>query len=94
MADGRWSMTEKELNNTATGFRGRDHEKLPNYKKHRKVDNRDGNAPKICAFCGSENLEEGFGGYALGFQYKGAFCNDCGGSTDFVFRDDEHRFFK
>ena len=26
MADGRWSMTEKELNNTATGFRGRDHE--------------------------------------------------------------------
>ena len=82
MADGRWSMTEKELNNTATGFRGRDHEKLPNYKKHRKVDNRDGNAPKICAFCGSENLEEGFGGYAPGFQYKGAFCNDCGGSTD------------
>lgn len=87
-------MTEKELNNTATGFRGRDYEKLPNYKKHRKVDNRGGNAPRVCAFCGSENLEEGFGGYAPGFQYKGAFCNDCGGSTDFVFQDDEHRFFK
>ena len=70
MADGRWSMTEKELNNTATGFRGRNHEKLPNYKKHRKVDNRDGNAPRVCAFCGSENLEEGFGGYAPGFSTR------------------------
>lgn len=94
MADGRWSMTEKELNRVATGFRGRNHDELPNYKKHRKVDDRNGQAPRVCAFCQSSDLEEGFGGYASGFQYKSAFCNRCGGSTDFVFQDDDGRFFK
>lgn len=93
MADGRWSMTENELNSVAGGFQVRDHQALPNYKKHRKVNDLTGDAPRICAFCGSTNLEEGFGGYAPGFQYKSAFCNECGGSTDFVFQDDEHRYF-
>lgn len=94
MADGRWFMTEKELNNVATGFQARNSDELPNYKKHRKVDDRDGQAVRICAFCQSNDLEEGFGRYAPGFRYKSVFCNRCGGSTDYVSRDDNGKFFR
>ncbi|MBR0372905.1 MAG: hypothetical protein IJH91_00045 [Mogibacterium sp.] len=93
MADGRWTMTEQELNNVAAGFDARDTSGLPNYKQHRAVDNRDGQAARRCAFCGSDRLTSGLGGYGEGFSYQSAVCKDCGGVTDFVNRDDVHRFF-
>ena len=67
MADGRWVMTEIELNNVAGGFDRRDTDSLPNFKQHRAIDNRDGSAEKICAFCGHDKLEAGFYGYGHGF---------------------------
>lgn len=94
MADGRWVMTENELRNVAGGFDRRDMESLPNYKQHKQVDNRDGNAEKTCAFCGSTNLRSGFGGYGEGFGYLSSQCDDCGGSTDFVFKDEVGKYFK
>ncbi len=96
MADGRWVMTENELNNVACGFddgtKRRTLENLPNYKKHMPVDNRKGQAQPKCAFCGSDNLESGFGGYGEGFGYKSSRCLDCGGTTDFVYEDNVNRY--
>lgn len=94
MADGRWVMTDGELNSTACGFERRDTEGLKNFGSHIKVDDRNGDAKRVCAFCGSHNLEAGFGGYGQDFGYKSSLCSDCGGTTDFVYRDDEGRFFK
>lgn len=93
MADGRWVMTDNELNSTACGFERRDIDSLPNFGKHIKVDNRDGSAERVCAFCGSDALEAGFGGYGEGFIYKGCLCSDCGGTTDFVEKDEVGKFF-
>ena len=93
MADGRWVMTDGELNSTACGFERRDTEGLKNFGTHIKVDDRKGDARRVCAFCGSSKLEAGFGGYGQGFGYKSSLCSDCGGTTDFVYRDDEGKFF-
>lgn len=67
MADGRWVMTDNELNSTACGFERRDIDSLPNFGKHIKVDNRDGSAERVCS--------------------------DCGGTTDFVEKDEVGKFF-
>ncbi|MCQ2567284.1 MAG: hypothetical protein MJ127_02645 [Mogibacterium sp.] len=94
MADGRWVMTEDELNGCATGFTENPYKDLPNWGKHEKVDDRDGKAAKKCAFCGAEELDEGFGGYGNGFSYASCRCRKCGGMTDFVTEDKNGRFFK
>jgi len=94
MADGRWVMTEAELNSVACGFQDKKITELPNYGKHLQVDNRAGKAPQVCAFCGGENLQSGFGGYGDGFGYLSSRCNDCGGNTDFVYKDEHGKYFK
>lgn len=94
MADGRWVMTEQELNSTACGFEKSNYDSLPNFKKHIKVDNRSGEAELKCAFCGSSKLEAGFGGYGEGFAYKSYLCPNCGGTSDFVHKDEKGKFFK
>lgn len=93
MADGRWVMTETELNNVAGGFDRRDTDNLPNFKEHRQVDNREGGAALVCAFCGHDKLEAGFGGYGEGFGYHSYLCPECGGSTDFVYKDEVGKYF-
>ena len=92
MADGRWVMTDEELNNVVCSMNPC--KNLPNYGKHIKVDNRDGSAEKRCAHCGEADLQEGFGGYGEGFGYLSAMCKKCGGTTDFVYQDDVGKFFK
>ena len=47
MADGRWVMTEDELNSVASGFNLRRLDELPNYRKHKQIDNRDGRYDRI-----------------------------------------------
>ena len=94
MADGRWVMTNEELNNVVCTMNERTADKLPNFRQHRQVDNRDGKSEKLCAFCGGTNLMEGLGGYGDGYGYRGMRCNDCGGITDFVYKDDVGRYFK
>lgn len=94
MADGRWVMTNEELNNVVCTMNERTADQLPNYRKHLQVDNRDDNAAKICAFCGSNNITSGFGGYGEGFGYLSSRCEDCGGTTDFVYQDDVGKYFK
>ena len=42
MADGRWVMTENELNSVVSGFKETDTEALPNAGKHLSVDVRGG----------------------------------------------------
>lgn len=42
MADGRWVMTENELNSVVSGFKETDTEALPNEGKHLPVDVRGG----------------------------------------------------
>ena len=94
MADGRWVMTKGELDQVACGFEDRGLDKLPNYGKDIKVDNRDGSASHCCAFCGNASLEKGFGGYGEGFGYLSELCPKCGGKTDFVYKDEVGKFFK
>lgn len=94
MADGRWVMTETELNNVAGGFDRRDTESLENFGQHKQVDNRGGDAEKVCAFCGCDKLEAGFGGYGQGFGYHSFLCPECGGSTDLVYKDEVGKYFK
>ena len=94
MADGRWVMTNKELNDVVCSMNEQTLTKLPHYGEHRTVDDRDRKAPRKCAFCGSDNLQSGFGGYGEGFGYQSSKCKDCGGTTDFVYQDDVGRFFK
>ena len=68
MADGRWVMTEEELNNTVCGFgsnRQINMRELPNYGRHLAADNRDGKAPQVCAFCSSAELITGLDWDAL-----------------------------
>ena len=97
MADGKWVMTEEDskrvdLTHSGSGLqRLRD---LPNYGKHEAVDNRDSKADMKCALCGSEDLQSGFGGFGEGFGYKSFKCRACGGTTDFVYKDDAGKFFR
>lgn len=97
MADGRWVMTEEELNKTACGFSGgksADIRKLPNYGRHKAVDNRGNKAEVKCAFCGSADLITGLGGYGSGYGYRSSRCRKCGGTTDFVYKDDIGKYFR
>lgn len=97
MADGRWVMTEEELNNTVCGFGSKKQinmRELPNYGRHMTTDNRQGQAQRVCAFCGSDDLITGLGGYGEGYGYRSARCRTCGGTTDFVYKDEVGKFFK
>lgn len=97
MADGRWVMTKDELNKVVCGFDGgksQDIRKLPNYGSHRAVDNRGGKAEVKCAFCGGTDLMTGLGGYGEGYGYRSSRCKACGGTTDFVYKDEVGKFLK
>ena len=52
MADGRWVMTNEELNTVVCTMNERTADKLPNFRQHRQVDNRGELAERLCAFCG------------------------------------------
>ena len=96
MADGKWVMTEDDARRVDLSFEEKDRQGLrglPNYGKHRAVDDRRSSAELKCAFCGSEDLQTGFGGCGEGFGYKSFKCRACGGTSDFVFRDDNGKFF-
>lgn len=91
MADGKWTMTEddaRRVDLSFSGSSGRNIRELPNYGKRIRIDDRDGRAEKVCAFCGSADLGAGFGGYGEGFGYKSYKCGKCGGTTDLVYKDD------
>ena len=96
MADGKWVMTEDDARRVDLSHEEKnitDLRKLPNYGQHRAVDDRRGDAGLKCAFCGSEDLQAGFGGCGEGFGYRSFKCMVCGGTSDFVFKDDNGRFF-
>ncbi len=96
MADGKWVMTEEDAKRVDLSFDGskrQDLKELPNYGQRRAVDDRVGSAAKKCAFCGSDDLQSGFGGCGEGFGYRSFKCRSCGGTTDFVYKDDAGRFF-
>lgn len=92
MADGRWVMTNEELDGVVCNMNEQTVTKLPHHGEHRPVDNRNRTAPQVCAFCGSDNLQGGFGGYGDGFGYQSFKCKECGGTTDFVYQDDVGHF--
>jgi hypothetical protein len=97
MADGKWVMTEEDSKRVDLSHNGRglqDMHNLPNYGQHRAVDDRRSEAARICAFCGSDDLQTGFGGFGEGFGYKSFKCRACGGTTDFVYKDEKGRFFR
>ena len=92
MADGKWVMTDEDARRVDLSFGDReriDLKSLPNFGKHLYIDNRTGDADLRCAFCDSAELETGFGGCGDGFGYKSFKCNICGGTTDFVYKDDK-----
>lgn len=92
MADGKWTMTDDDARRVDLSFsRSADRRisDLQNYGQHKYVDNRDGNADVVCAFCGSRELEGGFGGLGEGFGYRTYRCSRCGGSSDFVYKDED-----
>ena len=96
MADGKWVMTDedaKRVDMTFSGSARTDLRELPNYGEQKAVDDRDGRAGKKCAFCGSEDLQTGFGGCGEGFGYRSYKCRKCGGTTDFVYKDNTGKFF-
>ena len=91
MADGKWVMTDEDAKRVDLSFSGpgrKDMRDLPNHGEHRYVDDRCSDAALKCAFCGSDDLQSGFGGCGEGFGYRSFKCRVCGGSTDFVYRDD------
>lgn len=97
MADGKWVMTDadsRRVDLSFSGSGGQNIRELPNYGQHRPADSRDGKIDAKCAFCGSEDLQSGFGGYGEGFGYRSFKCRSCGGTTDFVYKDDIGRYFK
>lgn len=97
MADGKWVMTDEDARRVDLSFTGhgrQDIRTLPNYGQRRPVDDRGGEAPARCAFCGSEDLQQGFGGCGEGFGYRSFKCRACGGATDFVYKDETGRYFK
>ena len=96
MADGKWVMTEEDARRVDLSFSGngaQDLRELPNYGQQMAVDDRAGNAAKKCAFCGSDDLQSGFGGCGEGFGYRSFKCRSCGGTTDFVYKDEIGRYF-
>lgn len=96
MADGKWVMTEddaRRVDLSYSGNAGRSLRNLPNYGQTRAVDNRDGRAVLLCAFCGSGDLQSGFGVLGEGFGCKSYKCRSCGGTTDFVYKDEVGKFF-
>ena len=96
MADGNWVMTEedsKRVDLTFSSHGGADMRSLPNYGEHRPVDDRGGNAERVCAFCFSDDLQSGFGGCGSGFGYRSFKCRKCGGTTDFVYMDTAGKYF-
>ena len=97
MADGKWVMTDEDAKRVDLTFIGSarlDLRELPNYGEQKAVDDRDGRAGKKCAFCGSEDLQTGFGGCGEGFGYRSYKCRNCGGTTDFVYKDSIGRLFE
>ena len=107
MADGKWVMTEEDARRVDLSFSGsarQDLRSLPNYGQHRAVDDREGAARAVddregaakekCAFCGSADLQSGFGGCGEGFGYRSFICRACGGTTDLVYKDEAGKFFK
>ena len=96
MADGKWVMTEDDARRVDLSHEEQnitDLRKLPNYGQHRAVDDRRGDAELKCAFCGSGDLQTGFGGCGEGFGYRSFKCMACGGTSDFVFKDKHGKFF-
>ena len=76
MADGKWSLTdeiEKRADLSFSGSGRQDMRSLPYYGKHKTVDDRDGDAVKKCAFCGSDDLQSGFGSCGQGYVRFSAF---------------------
>lgn len=97
MADGKWVMTEEDSRRVDLSYSGQGLQKmheLQNYGQHRAADDRDGKAERKCAFCGSEDLQTGFGGFGDGFGYKSFKCRSCGGTTDFVYKDEKGKYFR
>lgn len=97
MADGKWVMTEEDSRRVDLTFSGKarqDLRSLPNYGQHQAVDDRRGDAEEKCAFCGSCDLQSGFGGFGEGFGYKSFVCRVCGGTTDLVYKDETGKYFK
>ena len=97
MADGKWVMNDEDARRVDLSFsvNGRQNLRdLPNYGQHKAVDDRRGKAEKECAFCGSEDLQSGFGGCGDGFGYRSYKCRACGGTTDFVYKDDIGKYFR
>lgn len=97
MADGKWVMTEEDARRvdlTSGGHGRQDMRSLPNFGKHLPVDDRDGSASTKCVFCGSADLQSGFGGCGDGFGYRSCKCRVCGGTTDFVYMDIIGKYFR
>ena len=97
MADGKWVMTEEDSRRVDLTFSGKprqDLRRLPNYGQHRAVDDREGNSEEKCAFCGSKDMQSGFGGFGEGFGYRSFICRVCGGTTDLVYKDETGKYFK
>ena len=97
MADGKWVMTEEDTRRVDLTFSGKprqDLRRLPNYGRYRAVDDREGNAEEKCAFCGSKDMQSGFGGFGEGFGYRSFICRVCGGTTDLVYKDETGKYFK
>lgn len=87
MADGKWIMTEEDSRRVDLTFSGSGRQnlkELPNYERHKPVDDRKGDASKQCAFCESDDLQSGFGGCGEGFGYRSFKCRSCGGTTDLI----------
>lgn len=92
MADGKWVMNDEDAKRVDLSFDKEDMinlRSLPNFGKHLYVDNRNKDAEIVCAFCESKDLESGFGGFGDGFGYKSYKCIRCGGTTDFVYKDEK-----
>ena len=97
MADGKWVMTEEDSKRVDLTYNGsgiQDLRKLPNYGKHKAIDDRSGKADVKCAFCDSEDLQSGFGGCGDGYGFRSFKCRVCGGTTDFVYKDETGRYFR
>lgn len=92
MADGKWTMTYEDAKRVDLSFNKTesiDLRSLQNFGKNLFIDNRNNEAELKCAFCNSNDLQSGFGGLGDGFGYKSYKCTKCGGTTDFVYKDDE-----
>lgn len=91
MADGKWVMTEDDARRVDLSFKCNsrtDLRDLPNFGMQRTVDERACSAGVKCAFCGSEDLQIGFGGFREGLAYRSFKCRTCGGTTDLVTADE------